>query len=141
MIKSSALAKWTARVVGGLLVVLYGSFIVGQITDGSFEGAWLALTMFCSLLLVSIIAYGFAWSKPARGGVWVIVGGMSMAFFHLTRGDWASAIVYGIPFIFCGVLFMLSAPHVSTSDMPSTTGLDWPTRTNRLSLRIKKEES
>ncbi|MEJ0055584.1 MAG: hypothetical protein WDN75_07960 [Bacteroidota bacterium] len=101
-------AKWSARIMGLVTCGIFVGFFILQGLDGLYENVQFVFYIFLSFILFAFMGYTIAWLKPDKGGILLIVAGFLMMAFHFSRDDRFTAMVYGIPFIIEGVLFILS---------------------------------
>ncbi|NOT75713.1 MAG: hypothetical protein HOP08_12375 [Cyclobacteriaceae bacterium] len=101
-------AKWSARIMGLVTASIFIGFTFLQGLDGLYENVQFVFYIFLSFVLFALAGYGIAWLQPDKGGSIMIVAGFLMMAFHFSRDDRFTAMVYGIPFIIEGVLFILS---------------------------------
>ncbi len=87
---------------------IFVGFFILQGLDGLYENVQFVFYIFLSFILFAFMGYTIAWLKPDKGGILLIVAGFLMMAFHFSRDDRFTAMVYGIPFIIEGVLFILS---------------------------------
>lgn len=110
--KAAKPAEWTGRISGLIISGFVLAFLIGETMDGLLKNAGDHLLKFVPLFALAIAGYILAWFKPKIGGAFVILGGMLMLDFHLLREDLLTGIVYGVPFIVVGALFMMSGQVV-----------------------------
>ncbi|CAN5384712.1 hypothetical protein BH09BAC3_BH09BAC3_14200 [soil metagenome] len=104
----SIFAKWSARIMGLVTCSIFIIFFILQGLDGLYNNVEFVFYIFLSFALFAFSGYIIAWLKPEKGGAIMIVAGFLMMAFHFSRDDRFTAMVYGIPFIIEGVLFLLS---------------------------------
>lgn len=107
-ITPASLAKWSARIMGLITCSIFLSFFIKQGLDGLYNNVEFVFYIFLSFMVFSFSGYLIAWLKAGKGGSIMIVGGFLMMAFHFSRDDRFTAMVYGIPFIIEGILFLLS---------------------------------
>ena len=110
--KKARVTEWTGRICGLIISGFFIALLSGEAMDGFFKNGRASLSNFLPLLALAIAGCLLAWFKPRIGGAFAILGGMLMLDFHLLREDLLTASVYGVPFIFVGALFMVSAQLV-----------------------------
>ncbi|CAN5596877.1 hypothetical protein BH10BAC4_BH10BAC4_14260 [soil metagenome] len=101
-------AKWSARIMGMITCVIFIGLFILQGLEGLYSNVQFVFYIFLSFMVFAISGYAIAWLKPDKGGIIMIIGGFLMIAFHFSRDDRFTAMVYGIPFIIEGVLFLLS---------------------------------
>ena len=62
---------------------------------------------FIPLLVLSVAGYLISWYKEFAGAVFITVGGFALLIFFMVKGDAAMGVLYGLPFIVAGSLFLL----------------------------------
>lgn len=100
---------WAARIIGAVTVAFFLSFFVGEGLPDILRGIPpdKELLLFLPLLLLAVAGYFTAWFAPAAGGRLLVAGGAAMMIYHLTHGDPEIALVYGLPFIIAGTLYIV----------------------------------
>ena len=98
-----------ARIIGFFASLLFMSLVIDEGLD-RFRHSDPILFKFIPWLVLALAGYILAWFKPTLGGMLALFAGVLMFSFHLGRLDWFTAIVYGLPFIIVGVLFIVSEP-------------------------------
>jgi hypothetical protein len=100
---------WVARILGAASCAFFLSFFVGEGLADLMHGVPppAELLHFLPLLLVAVAGYAAAWFAAPAGGIMLAAGGAAMLLYHLAHGDAAMALVYGLPFIITGLLFIL----------------------------------
>ncbi|MDR7867169.1 MAG: hypothetical protein RIN56_10140 [Sporomusaceae bacterium] len=99
---------WSARVLGALATAFFLSFFAGEGIPALMRGAPPDgdLLIFLPLLLIAVAGYFAAWRAEAVGGRLLVVGGGAMMLYHLAHGDPEIALIYGLPFIITGALYI-----------------------------------
>jgi hypothetical protein len=100
---------WSARVLGAASTAFFLSFFAGEGLPDILRGIPpdKELLLFLPLLLVAVAGYFTAWFAPAAGGRLLILGGAAMTIYHLAHGDPEISLVYGLPFIITGALYIV----------------------------------
>jgi hypothetical protein len=99
---------WLARILGGVSVLFFGAFFVGEGVPRWKDIEGFQLKSMLLLLAFSAFAYFFAWFRPKEGGIALTLAGFIMGmnmFYHGGVGDTVAALIYGLPFLVTGVLF------------------------------------
>ncbi|MEZ5084261.1 MAG: hypothetical protein R2750_12575 [Bacteroidales bacterium] len=107
MSKTKTITKAIALIIGGLAILFFGMFIIGEgipdlrkIDDPQLK------TM---LLLMAFAAFGYFFSfwKPKEGGIVLTFSGFLLGmnmFYHGGTKDTVAALIYSLPFFIPGVL-------------------------------------
>lgn len=107
--KSSTLAiTWIARIIGGLALVFFGMFIIGEGIPDLREIVDPQLRNMLMLMAFTAFAYLFAWFKPKEGGIAMTLAGVLLGLNMLFYGgmdDFVAALIFALPFLIPGVLF------------------------------------
>ena len=103
--------RWTGRLTGFFASGFFLLFLVGEGLPGIIQnGIDTELLPFLPLLGMAIEGWVIALFNEKTGGILQIIGGMGMAIFHLINGglkDLDMALVFGLPFMLCGSLFLI----------------------------------
>ena len=96
------LLKWAARILGGMAVLFFLSFIIGEgIPEiGNSENGQLRSIM--SLFAFATLGYIFAWFREKEGGIFMMVAGFIMGadmFYIGGTKDIIAVLIYSLPFI------------------------------------------
>jgi hypothetical protein len=62
---------------------------------------------FMPFLIIPFAGYAVTWVKEYAGALIMIAGGIILMAFLIVKGDTATGLIYGIPFIAAGILFLL----------------------------------
>lgn len=118
--RRKAIAKWAGRLIGVATSIFFLAFLIGEGIDGLYDKPDPALYVFIPLFFIAVIGNVIAWVDPEIGGTMMIIGGICMLGFHFIRHDTLTALVYGLPFILTGILFLLSSQRnsIHTSKHP-----------------------
>jgi hypothetical protein len=100
--------RWSARILGAAASVFFLAFFAGEGLPIILRGSPIPkeLLYFLPLLLVAVAGYIVAWFAETAGGVMLLAGGSAMLVYHLLHGDLTMSLIYGLPFILTGVLFI-----------------------------------
>lgn len=101
--------RWFGRIAG---FVSCGFVLLFFIGEGFFRSAMsrtdMPMLLFLFLYLASAAGYITSFFKERAGGLLLMAGGAAMAAYHLISGglgDLDAALIYGLPFILCGIAF------------------------------------
>ena len=103
-----AYMNWFARVMGGLAVIFFGVFVIGEGVADLRETRDFQLRSMLLLLAFASFAYFFSWWKPKEGGIAMAIAGAVMGlnmFYHGGIGNVEGALIYALPFLVPGVIF------------------------------------
>ena len=106
--KTQKIIKWIARIIGGLAVIFFAAFFIGEGVPDLIEGANGQLRSITILLGFAILGYIFAWFKEKEGGIVMTLSGFLMGMYMIFYGgtkDIVAALIYALPFIIPGLLF------------------------------------
>lgn len=105
---SGVSVNWAARIIGGLGLVFFGMFIIGEGLPDLRETDNPQLKTMLLLMAFVAFAYLFAWFKPREGGMAITLAGVLLGMNMLFYGgmdDKVPALIFALPFIIPGVLF------------------------------------
>ena len=68
------------------------------------ENEWIP---FLPFVIIPFAGYIVTWVKEYAGALMMIAGGIILLTFLIVKGDITSGLVYGIPFIAAGILFLV----------------------------------
>lgn len=100
---------WSARLLGAAASLFFLAFFAGEGIPAIMRGIQpdADLLLFLPLLFIAVAGYLLACRSRPAGGRLLVLGGAAMAVYHLAHGDPEIALVYGLPFIAAGALFIL----------------------------------
>jgi hypothetical protein len=108
---------WSARTLGGVAVLFFGVFVIGEGIAELQESQDFQFRSMLLLLAFSSFAYFFAWWKPKEGGIAMVIAGLVMGldmFYFGGVGDLKAALIYALPFLVPGVLFWVGSGNGSS---------------------------
>ena len=108
MTKTKRYLLWSARTLGGVAVLFFGIFVIGEGIADLRESRDFQFRSMLLLLAFASFAYFFAWWKPKEGGIAMVIAGLVMGldmFYHGGIGDLNAMLIYALPFLVPGVLF------------------------------------
>ena len=100
--------RWIARIMGGLSVIFFGMFFIGEGIPDLFNDKTGQLQSMMLLLGFAIMGYIFAWKREKEGGIVMSVSGVLMGLYLLYQGgfeDSVAMLVYALPFLVPGLMF------------------------------------
>jgi len=98
--------RWSARVLGSLVVVLFAVFAIGQgVNPAKVGGAEIAQF---AMLLVALSGMLVVWRRELLGGVMVVAGMLAFYLINFAAsGNWPGGWVFPLCFV-PGVLALVS---------------------------------
>ena len=99
--------KTLAQTVGVVVCLFFLLFIIGEGVPDILKGNGKGLIGFLPFILVPVAGFILTWFKELPGAILLTAGGVALMVYFFIQGDSAMAIVYGLPFIITGVLFLL----------------------------------
>ncbi len=110
MTNQTTIFKWLARAIGGIALLFFGSFFIGEGIPDLINSANGHLQSMMMMMGFALVGYIFAWFRPKEGGYVLAFSGVIMGLTMFYQGgmkDITMVLVYAIPFIVSGVLFVL----------------------------------
>jgi hypothetical protein len=101
--------RWIARILGGLAVIFFGMFFIGEGIPDLFNDETGQLQSMMLLLGFAIMGYIFSWKREKEGGIVMSVSGVLMGLYLLYQGgfkDSVAMLVYALPFLIPGLMFL-----------------------------------
>jgi hypothetical protein len=99
---------WLARIIGGLAVVFFGAFIIGEGLPDMQDGIPSELRSTLILLGFAVLGYLFAWFREKEGGLTLTIAGvilgLNMFYMGGTKDTW-TVLIFSLPFLVPGVMF------------------------------------
>jgi uncharacterized membrane protein (UPF0136 family) len=102
--------KLSARLIGGLAVLFFGAFFIGEGIPDLIKGSDSQLQSIMILMGFAFFGYIFAWFREKEGGYVLLFSGVIIGLTLFYRGNQKDIImvfVYSIPLIASGLLFVL----------------------------------
>lgn len=99
--------KTLAQTVGVVACLFFLLFIIGKGIPDVVKGNGDGLLIFLPFILVPIAGFILTWFKEWPGVILLTAGGVALMVYFFIKGDTAMAMVYSLPFIVTGLLFML----------------------------------
>lgn len=99
--------KTLAQTVGVVACLFFLLFIIGEGIPDVVKGNGDGLLVFLPFILVPIAGFVLTWFKEWPGVILLTAGGVALMVYFFIKGDTAMAMVYSLPFIVTGLLFML----------------------------------
>ncbi len=115
MIVKNSIVKWFARILGGIAVLLFGIFYIGEGIPDLMTGANGHLRSMMMLMAFAFLGYIFAWFREKEGG-WILafsgfILGLTM-FYNSGMKDILFVLVFSVPFLISGLLFVYAAGKI-----------------------------
>jgi len=63
-----------------------------------------------AMVLFPVLGYIISWAKELAGAIIMLLGGIILAGYFLMDGNTSMALIYGLPFMIAGALYLL---HIS----------------------------
>jgi len=101
--------RFVALALGLLPAAFFLVFLVGEGLSELFAGKWSVIPIL-GMMLLTVSGYILAWKRPRNGGIIMVTGGVIMGVYLFIVGgfeEWDIAVLYSLPFIIPGILFML----------------------------------
>lgn len=99
--------KTLAQTVGVVACLIFLLFIIGEGVPDIFKGNGNGLVSFLPFILVPVAGFILTWFKELPGVILLTAGGVALMVYFFIKGDTGMAMVYGLPFIITGMLFLL----------------------------------
>jgi hypothetical protein len=109
MTNQNTVYKWSARIIGGLALLFFGSFFIGEGIPDLIKGGDGHLQSMMLLMGFALLGYIFAWFREKEGGYVLVFSGFIMGltiFYDGGLKDISMILVYSVPFIVSGLLFL-----------------------------------
>lgn len=99
--------KIAAQSTGLIVCIFIGLFIAGKGIPEILKYDQNELIPFLPFLLLPVAGYIMTWYKEFAGAIMMVTGGVTLLAFFILRGDTAMGLIYGIPFILGGSVFLI----------------------------------
>lgn len=99
--------KTLAQTVGVVACLFFLLFIIGEGIPDVVKGNGDGFLAFLPFILLPIAGFILTWFKEWPGVILLTAGGVALMVYFFIKGDTAMAMVYSLPFIVTGLLFML----------------------------------
>jgi hypothetical protein len=99
--------KTLAQTVGVAASLFFLLFIIGEGIPDITAGKGGGLLVFLPFILVPIAGFILTWFKEWPGMFLLTAGGVALTVYFFIKGDITMGLVYGLPFIVTGLLFLL----------------------------------
>ncbi|MFZ4056685.1 MAG: DUF7670 domain-containing protein [Ferruginibacter sp.] len=99
--------KILAQSVGMLVCLFFMLFIVGEGIPDIMNGKGAEFYPVLAMLMVPIIGYAISWISEKTGTVLLLAGGAFMLGYYGYHEQFKVALIYGLPFLATGILFMI----------------------------------
>ncbi len=98
--------KTLAQTAGVVACLFFLLMIAGEEMPGIIKGNGAGMLLL-PLVLVPVAGFVLTWFKEWAGAALVTAGGLALLVYFFVKEDATMALVYGIPFLLTGALFML----------------------------------
>jgi hypothetical protein len=108
MTNQIAVYKWSARIIGGLAVLFFGSFFIGEGIPDLIKGGDGHLQSMMLLMVFALLGYIFAWFREKEGGFVLIFSGVIeglLAYYGHLQEYIYPTLVCSLSFLISGILF------------------------------------
>jgi hypothetical protein len=104
--------KLLAQTAGLAVSVFVVFFAIGEVLPAIKKDESTDISKFLPLVLVllPVAGYVISWFKEVAGAVIMLLGGLILGIYYVTEDNVTSALLYGLPFIVTGALYLL---HIS----------------------------
>lgn len=99
--------KTLAQTAGVVACLFFLLLLAGSGMPDSLRGSSEGMLLLLPLVLLPVAGFVLTWFKEWPGAVLVAAGGLALLAYFFIKGDVTMALVYGIPFLITGALFML----------------------------------
>lgn len=105
--RSVRMYKTLAQTIGVVACLFFLLFIIGEGVPDIVKGNGEGLLSFLPLVLVPIAGFVLTWFKEWAGAIIITAGGLALLLYFLLKGETGTAMIYSIPFLVTGALFLL----------------------------------
>ncbi|MFN8251710.1 MAG: hypothetical protein U0V75_07480 [Ferruginibacter sp.] len=105
--RSVRMYKTLAQTIGVVSCLFFLLFIIGEGVPDLVKGNGEGLLSFLPLVLIPVAGFVLTWFKEWAGALMITAGAVALLLYFMLRGETAMAMVYSIPFLVTGALFML----------------------------------
>lgn len=99
--------KIAAQSAGLIVCIFVLIFIAGKGVPEILKNDANEWLPFLPFLLIPVAGYIVTWFKEFAGAIMMIAGGVILLAFFILKGDASIGIVYGMPFMLAGSIFIL----------------------------------
>ncbi len=102
------IVNWLARILGGLAILFFGVFVIGEGLPDMKEGVPSEIQSTIILFGFFALGYIFAWFREKEGGIVMILAGAIQALslsYLIGPDDWPVILIFSLPFLLPGLLF------------------------------------
>jgi hypothetical protein len=99
--------SYVTLILGLLVSVFFSIFLIADSIGDIVEGKYRVIPIFL-LMINSVAGYIWTFSKPKRGGLVMITGGIIMSIYLLFVGGFSEinmSLIFGLPFIVPGLIY------------------------------------
>ncbi|HRY99468.1 MAG TPA: hypothetical protein P5550_10475 [Bacteroidales bacterium] len=110
------LMSWIARVVGLAAILWFLVFFIGQGYSYLKDVLRIEANSVSFMIFSTVIGYVVAWFSDLVGGIILTVGGGMLAIYLMFLGGsygLQGGLIYGLPFLVPGILFLIAAQRAS----------------------------
>ncbi len=99
--------KLAAQSAGLIVCIFVFLFIAGRGMPEILKNDANEMIPFLPFLAIPFAGYIVTWFKEFAGALMMIAGGIILLAFLIVKGDTGIGLIYGIPFIAAGILFLV----------------------------------
>ena len=99
--------KLAAQSVGLMVCIFILLFVAGKGIPETLKNDTNDTIPFLPFLAIPFAGYIVTWFKEFAGALMMIAGGIILLVFLVVKGDTGLGLIYGIPFIATGILFVV----------------------------------
>lgn len=99
--------KTMAQTIGMAVCLFFLFFIMGQGLPANLKGEENGWAIFIPLILLPVMGFILSWFKELPGVLLMLAGGIVLLVYFFVNKDLNLALVYGLPFMLVGSLFLL----------------------------------
>lgn len=99
--------KILAQSIGFLVCILLVLFVTGEGIPKVINASREAFVFFVPLFCLCILGFILTWFRESLGAAIMATGGSVLLIYFIFLGDLKMGVMFGIPFIIAGGLFML----------------------------------
>jgi len=100
--------KWTARITGFLVCILFFSFAIRDVIPVFNQYSSVNSLYFILLLTFAIVGYVASWQWEIPGALIQLATGVCIFIFMEQQNEIFLGIIFGTPFVFTGILLIYS---------------------------------
>jgi hypothetical protein len=99
--------KIAAQSAGLVACIFILFFVVGKGVPETLKNEENEWVPFLPFLVLAVTGYIITWYKEFAGTLMMAAGGIILLIFFIAKGDTAMGLVYGLPFMLAGTIFLV----------------------------------